>query len=497
MNTQTTRTSLLSMPHGFGYLFFIQIFSTISFAILFASLVLYMNGHLHFSEHDANLTAGIYFAINFALHQLAGYIGGRYLSYRTVVLVGIVSQLFGTIALAHGSLALFYWGLAGMLLGTGMFVTCLNMLLSQLFTADEVSKRETAFFWNYSGMNIGFVIGFTLAGYFQLHDTYTPLFIFASAFNIVTISILSIGWRYLRDKNTSLSHSDNQQKSVRKQMIGVGLLLALLPALHFLLHHVAIGDGLILTAGFIIILVLAYAITRYQQQQRRRFLTFFILLVCAQIFWIIYQLAPMSLLFFAKNNVDLHVLGWTIAPGWLSNINAFTICIGGPLLARYFMRTRQQGNTRFSVPIQFTMGIAISAVGLLILPIGIAFAKNGYVSFSWLFSTYVLEGIAELLISPIGYAMVGLLVPARWQSVCMGTLLLNSGVAAVFASFFSNYAAGIGDHGSPLLTNPHYSHAFTQLGLTTLGVAFVLLCLSPLLNYWIGHTDKIRYRLLK
>ncbi len=492
--TQPVKKSFLSMPHGFGFLYSVQLFSTISFAVLFASLVLYMNSRLGFSEHDANLVAGVYFALNFALHQLSGYLGGRYLSYRAMVLFGIIFQLLGTIALVDGSLQLFYWGLAGVLIGTGTLVTCLNMLLSQLFSSDDVSKRETAFFWNYGAMNIGFLMGFTLSGYFQLHDNYTWLFLFASLFNLVTIMVLSLGWNYLRDKQTTLSQCDHKPVQFRRNAIGIAILLALVPALYFLLHHVAIGDGVILLAGAVIVIVLFYGAMSHQQQERKRFLTFLVLLLCAQMFWIIYQLSPMSLMFFAKNNVNLHLFGWQIAPGWLSNINAVTIFIGGPLLARYFMRAREQGSGRFSVPIQFTMGMTLGGLGLLILPLGIAFANNGYVSFSWVFSTYVLEALAELLISPIGYAMVGLLIPARWQSLCMGSLLLNTGVAAVFASFFSNYAAGTSHSASPLVTNPNYSHAFTQLGVAALVVAFLLLCLSPILNYWMGNTDRISYR---
>ena len=119
----------------------------------------------------------------------------------------------------------------------------------------------------------------------------------------------------------------------------------------------------------------------------------------------------------------------------------------------------------------------ISAIGLLILPIGIALSHNGYTAFIWIFATYVLQAIAELLISPIGYSMVGQLIPARWQSICMGSTLLNSGVAAVLASYFSNYALGKTGSSNPVVTNPSYSHMFSQLGWITMAVAIVLFAL--------------------
>ena len=129
---------------------------------------------------------------------------------------------------------------------------------------------------------------------------------------------------------------------------------------------------------------------------------------------------------------------------------------------------------------QYALGLLLSAIGSFMLPLGIKFANSlGYMAFNWMFIYSVLQAIAELCIGPIGYSMVGQLIPVRWQSLCMGTTLLNSGVAAVFASFFSNYAIGPSKTLSPLITNPFYSRAFTQLGLLTLGVAIVLFLAIP------------------
>jgi POT family proton-dependent oligopeptide transporter len=69
--------TFLRMPHGFGALYFTQVFSTISFAVLYAALVLYMKEQLHLTAAMANLITGVYFACNFALHLLSGYLGGR------------------------------------------------------------------------------------------------------------------------------------------------------------------------------------------------------------------------------------------------------------------------------------------------------------------------------------------------------------------------------------------------------------------------------------
>ncbi|WP_243470181.1 MFS transporter, partial [Coxiella burnetii] len=263
--------------------YFTQLFSTISFAVIFSSLVLYMQEQVRLSATQADLITGVYFAYNFALHMLAGYLGGRFLSYRGLVIIGLVFQLIACLLLAHGALASLYWGLACMLIGTGTMVTCLNMLLSQLFQADEVGKRQSGFLWNYSGMNIGFILGFTLAGYFQLKTNYTMLFLLTAVNNIIAMVILFSQWKRMRDKDTIFSRATAK---ARLKRIGIGtlIILALVPLLQVLLHHTQFSDDLVLSVGFLMLVVLFLIAFKHHDAARKKLFAFIILIVSAQFF---------------------------------------------------------------------------------------------------------------------------------------------------------------------------------------------------------------------
>ena len=65
-----------------------------------------------------------------------------------------------------------YWGLALFLTGSGLNVTCINMMLTQRFAPEDAAARS-AFLWNYAGMNVGFFIGFAVAGHYQLTENYS------------------------------------------------------------------------------------------------------------------------------------------------------------------------------------------------------------------------------------------------------------------------------------------------------------------------------------
>src|SRR5438046_8585821 len=126
----TSRKRLFSAaPEGTAALFFIQIFSTLGFAVLYSTLVLYATRHLHFSAKEASAIMGVFGAFNYGLHLFGGYLGGRFLSNRNLFVGGMVLQVLGCGAISLGSVAAMYWGLALFLTGSGLNGTCINMML--------------------------------------------------------------------------------------------------------------------------------------------------------------------------------------------------------------------------------------------------------------------------------------------------------------------------------------------------------------------------------
>src|SRR6185295_18372821 len=212
-------------PEGTAVLFFIQIFSTLGFAVLYSTLVLYATKHLQLSVKMATALMGVFGAFNYGLHLFGGYMGGRFLSNRNLFVGGMALQVVGCGCIATGTLPLFYVGLAFFLTGSGLNVTCINMMLTQRFASDD-PRREGAFLWNYAGMNVGFFVGFSVAGYFQATESYASLFIFATVGNFVAIILAFFNWKTLTDRNTSLLDATPKQFRLR-QFAGIAILFGL------------------------------------------------------------------------------------------------------------------------------------------------------------------------------------------------------------------------------------------------------------------------------
>ena len=466
------------MPRGAGALFLIQIFSTLSYSVLYSTLILYATRGLHMSDTLATSITGSFIALNYFLHLLGGYLGGRWLSYRSLFCFAMVAQVVGCILLSIGDTAHLLWGLAVFLGGAGLNVTCINCMVTQLFDPDD-KRREAAFLWNYSGMNIGFFVGFSLGGYFHLHHAYHELFLIGALGNVIAALMLIYNWKKLKDRDTAFTALSNiAQRNSR--LLGFGLVILLILTIRVLLEHTSLCNQLIMVIGAMMLgLMVTLSFKEKTKEQRNKMRAYIILALASVIFWTLYQLAPMGLSLFIDRNVDRHFLGFLIAPQWVQNINTIVIILGGPILSIVFTQMRERG-MNVSIPFQFSLALFLIGSAFVILPIGISFADaRGYVNFNWILASYVLQSTGELFISPIGYAMVGQLAPRHLRGLMMGIWMMITGIAAILSDHFSKVALGTAISTDPLVTNASYSHTFGMLGWSAISAGVVLFIAIP------------------
>ncbi len=486
----TLKKRFAQIPEGSGVLFFIQVFATLGFAVLYSTLVLYSTQYLHFPAKKATAIMGVFGAFNYGLHLFGGYLGGRFLSNRNLFVGGMALQVAGCACIAGGSEALLYVGLALFLTGSGLNVTCINMMLTQRFKPDDV-RREGAFLWNYAGMNVGFFVGFTAAGHYQppegaalevLTKAYSSLFIFATIGNLVAIVLAAAYWKTLADRNTPLVEEKDRRKFGGRFAAGVAILVGLVPVVWILLQHPGGTETLVKAICAVVAAVLVWLTVRHPDRRERNNMWAYLVLALGSLwFWALYQMAPSGLQLFAVNNVDRHVWGIEVAPQWIQNINTVVIVVGGPLMSALFTRLRKRG-WNIDIPRQFAAALLLMGLGFLALPAGIALADaRGMSAFSWLFASYVLQSIGELLISPIGYAMIGKLAPKKYQGVMMGAWMLVTGLASLFAGDFSGMIPEPSE-GTAVTTNPVYARLFVELGCGSLAVGLGLVILVPFLR---------------
>src|SRR3954451_7468516 len=300
---KSIKSRFSTAPEGTAALFFIQIFATLGFAVLYSTLVLYATKHLHLDVKMATALMGVFGAFNYGLHLFGGYLGGRFLSNRNLFVGSMAVQMIGCACIATGTLAMFYLGLALFLTGSGLNVTCINMMLTQRF-APEDPRREGAFLWNYAGMNVGFFVGFSAAGHFQATESYSSLFIFATLGNFCAIVLAFFNWKTLTDRNTPLLDATAKQYQLR-QLAGIGIVIGIVPVVWFMLQRTGSTEILLKAICGAVAVTLIYLTVRHSDRRERRNMTAYLILTLGSLmFWSLYQMAPNGQMLFAVHNVD-------------------------------------------------------------------------------------------------------------------------------------------------------------------------------------------------
>ena len=227
------------------------------------------------------------------------------------------------------------------------------MMLTQRFKPEDL-RREGAFLWNYAGMNIGFFVGFTAAGHYQLTESYSSALHLRHLGNFVAIVARGLLLEDARrPEHAARRGAAASASSAAASSRASAILVGLVPVVWILLQHPGITETLVKGICVVVALALMWLTVRHpDKRERNNMWAYLILAIGSLVFWALYQMAPSGLQLFAVNNVDRHVWGVEIAPQWIQNINTVVIVVGGPLLSALFTRLRARG-WNIDIPKQF------------------------------------------------------------------------------------------------------------------------------------------------
>lgn len=427
-------------------LLLVNFLTTVTFGVLFSSLELILASKTELHEGRITAIMGVFLALNYASNLLGGFIGGRLLSYRFLFLIALIMQIISCLLFMSPIFTSHtYMVLSLFVVGLGVSTPCISMLLTQIFSKDD-TNRETIFLWNYAAVNLAFTLSFILAGYFQLSLNFNAMFTVSCAGNVVALILLLLTWRHFE-----LAVATNQIKLNTPRFVLLNRVKSSSPFLiliasclfaSFLIVESKITDFVLVAIAIaMVLLFLVWVLKKSTPKQEGRKILAFILLIGANLaYWTIYQLMPTGMVFFIDHNVNRHLFSYNISPQFFNVINSLVVVAGGIVFPVLFKSLRKK--TLFDIPVQFSLSLFMMCAGLLVLLIGTWFFNSfDGISPYWVVVSYVLQSIGELLIAPIGIAMIGTLAPEKLRGIMMGTWMLFSGVAAATAGKISDISS--------------------------------------------------------
>lgn len=232
------------------------------------------------------------------------------------------------------------------------------------------------------------------------------------------------------------------------------------------------ANYIMLVAALCIVAYLIKVTWKLEKKPRNNMLVCILLTLISIGFWAIYMQCFSSFMLFADRNVNLHLFGLPISAEFTQTYNSIFIIALSPLFGLLWpWLGRKKLNP--SYPTKFALGTLFMALGLLQLAFCVKhFNHSGLTSNNWLILSYCLQTIGELLLSPVGLAMITALSPPKYVGMMMGIWFL----AIAAANAMGGMLATISDvpvHSSLLQSQAIYVHAFFDYGWIALGVAAI------------------------
>jgi len=437
-------TSFFGHPRGLSTLFFTEMGERFSYYGMRAILIYYMThkiaeGGLEFGLPQAGAVYGLYTAMVYLLCLGGGWVADRITGQRRAVLIGGVMIAVGEFCLAIPSETSFYCGLVLLMMGTGMLKGNVSTIVGQLYKQGD-PRRDSGFSLFYMGINLGALISPLVVPLVAKYYGYRMGFAVAGFGMLGGLLQYVLGGKHLgsagaHPATTGDAEKDRRQKRSAALAVGSGLaFFAILAALGaagvitFTATMISNTLGWCLLA--IVVVVFSWLIfgAGWSIEERKRSAAILVLFVASALFWASFEQAGSTLSLFAQDSTNRMVLGWEFPAGWFQNVESSVVVILAPVFAWLWLGLGRR-NAEPSSPTKFCIALFLGGSAFAILvPASIMAAHGTRVAIWWLIGTYLLQGLGELCLSPVGLSALSKLAPARAAGFMMGLWFLSNSI---------------------------------------------------------------------
>lgn len=476
-------------PQGLFLLFTTEMWERFSYYGMRAVLTLYFTQALLMDKAFASNFYGAYTGLVYLTPLIGGYISDKYWGNRRSILTGGSLMALGQFLLFFSGTfydqpmgsQLLYLGLGVMIVGNGFFKPNISSMVGTLYEPAD-RRKDAAYTIFYMGINLGSFIGQTICA--LVGNTGRPedfRWAFLACGLAMVLGTVIFQWGKLK---YLLSYKGEPVGLTPATSPAVGRVYWVLPALLIVSLGLLWFDVnvypillLLLVAGGLGILVMILADKSLTTREKQQVGVIYTVSFFVIFFWAAFEQAGASLTFFADEQVDREIFGWTIPPALFQNFNPFFVVTCAPFMAALWTYL---GNKRLepASPYKMALGLALLCIGYLIMLPAVKDPVPGLkVSALYLAALYFFHSVGELCLSPIGLSLVNQLAPAKYSSLLMAVWFLANAAANKFAGTLSSFYPEPGKPTNFLGYQMNNLYDFFLLFVVMSGVAAVLLFL--------------------
>ncbi len=361
-------------PRGLTVLFLTEMWEQFSFYGMRALLVYYMTKQLLIGQEKASLIYGTYAAMAYFTPIFGGIIADRWLGKRRAVIIGGSIMAAGHFMMTFEPL--FYFALATIAVGNGLFLPSLPSQIDGLYRPDD-PRRGWAYNVYYVGINIGGFLAPLICG------TLGEFYGWHWGFGAAGVGMLS------------------------------GLIIYILGGKH-LPEQVRAANRIVARGA-----VAAKPAGSY----RTTFALLFAIGLAVTVFRGSYEQVGNTVALWADVGIDRTTALMTIPMTWFQALNPLLVIIMTPMLLAQWRRRAQSQYVGSSMKKMALGALLVAAAYLLLATVALA-AGTGRANWLWLALFFVVFTLGELYILPTGLGLFARLAPVGFGATTVAAWFL-------------------------------------------------------------------------
>lgn len=472
--------SLRGQPKGLYPLFFTEMWERFGFYTVQAILILYITNGLRYPDAQAYLLYAAFSALIYLTPVVGGYLADHWLGFRKAVNIGGVLFILGYALMAIPGKTALFWGMSLVVVANGFFKPNVSSMVGDLYQGDD-PRRDGGYTIFYMGINIGSIFPPIFSGPLVNRYGWNSGFLCAS----VGITLGLLTFLSYRKKLASLGTVPlksplhvPRRRFFYLSVLWLGIAGAVV-TIHWLFSMPQQTDTVLIFSTIAIIGAIVRFLFKETHQQRRKLWAVLILLAISAGFWAIYNQTYTSVMLFADRNMVKEIFDFEIDPEFMQFYNPLFILIFAPILS-WLWSWLGARNQNPSTAAKFSTGVLLLACSYLVLGLGARLfaSPEGEASPWWVVLNSLFLTLGELLLGPIGLAMITRFVPRPLVGMMMGVWFLTLSLGFAIGGRLGALAA-VPPEATRLQSLEVYSNAFLTYGALGVGLAILGYLITP------------------
>lgn len=470
-------------PKQLWYLFFVEMWERFCFYGMRGVLVIFMVDQLFLKDENANLQYGAIQAFVYAFTFIGGIFADKVLGFKKSLFFGAIVMILGNLLIAFSPQAMFYYGIAFSIIGTGFFKPNVSSMVGELYK-EEDGRRDAGYGMFYAGINVGGLFGGALCVYLGKYYSWQLCFLSAALVMFLGLITFLFTKKYLGPIGDSPLLDLEPAKRRIREIAVYALSLLSIPLIFIMVKNTDYTDYFMYTIGIVAVLYFVYELIKLGDVKlQKKLFAAFLFVFFYLLFNAIYEQSGGSLSLFAKDNLNDKLLFFSIDPNIVNNSsNTFFVVVLSPLIGLLWIwmgKRKIEPNTL----IKFGIGFLFLGASFYVFYLTKFFAdSNGIASLNVFTFAYLVTTIGELCLGPIGMSIITKLSPKRLFGMMMGLWFLAAAFGQLFAGKLGAEISKSNTGDTLLSKLESYTEGYYQLAIYSLIAGVVLIAISPFIK---------------